>query len=347
MKKLIALLLALTMVLCLFAGCVGSNGPGTEPNNTTEGGKDSPSTSSNASTSGNEEKPEPVVYYVGPRSGGLAWNQSKEGFDAAVAELGLKNAYFIAPTTPFNTAEILELIQTAMTNNADIVMGSFQDPVVYGEIIKEMQRKGIIVADLGNWAEGCDIMVAPSYYDRGMAYCTEAADLMAEGEEMNILFLTTTAGSASNAMKEGVDAYCAEHENATLIDMQFVNGDAIQGSDVLSAALKAYPEINTVLVADATGGLGAATYVMENDLQDDLYVIVESNSADLINATLNGGADKLVNWEYYEMGYMCLKNAIDYYYGREVVAETAPDYVVITAENGEQYAADHGLDLNG
>ena len=292
------------------------------------------------------EKDPPLVYYVGPRSGGLAWNQSKIGFDDAIADLGVEG-YFIAPTTPFNNAEILELMQNAKTSGADIIIGSFTDPDVYGTLLEDFNSSGIITGTLGNYAEGCTICIAPSYEERGVEYCEQLNKLAGDDTELNILTLFTAAGTATTQMNDAIIAWCEERGNAQVVDTQFVNGDAILGSDMTSSSLRAYPEINAVICADATGGLGCGTYIGENGLGDDLYVIVEANSGDCINSVIDGSIDMLVNWEYYDMGYEVTTTCVDAYYGKDYEAQTSPEPSLITAENAVEYAEEHDIDLGG
>lgn len=338
MKKIVSLLLLIAMI-CSLAAC-SSNTTADKQSSTT-------STQENVETADNTEsqtKEPPVFYYVGPRTGGLAWNQSKLGFDDAIAELGIEG-YFIAPTTPFNNSEILELVSTAQTSGADIILGAFSDPDLYGTVIKDLQADGIIVAALGNYAEGPDIVVAPSYTVMGERFCAELDELADPSVELNILMLHTAAGVKTTEVNAAVEAYCATRGNAKIVDTQFVGGDAIQGADVTASALRAYPEINAIIATDATGGLGCGTYVGENNLGDDLIVIVEANSGDCINAVLAGSIDKLVNWEYYDMGYQATKNAVAFYYGENIESVSAPEPSIISIDNAADYAAEHDIDL--
>lgn len=340
MKKLIALLLVLSLAACLFVGCAGEEKP-TEPGN-----DPSATPSGDTSEPSKTEKDPPVFYYVGPRTGGLAWNQSKEGFEAAIKELGIEG-YFIAPQTPFNNSEVLELTNTAITNGADIVMGAYSDPSIFKSICDEMRAKGIVTACLGNYSDCVDVQVAPTYEVMGDRFCAELEALAKPDEQLNILLIGTNAGVKTDAFVASINAFCDKRGNAKLVDTEFAQGDAIAGADVTASTLRAYPEINCIICYDATSGLGVGTYVMENDLDDDLYVLVEANSGDCINAVLNGGIDKLVNWEYYDMGYQATMNAVAYYYGEDVETVSAPEPSVITKDNAKEYAERFGIELIG
>lgn len=322
MKKMFALILAVLMVLALAACGTG------DVSNTTSGTKDAP-----------------VVYFVGPRTGGLAWNQAKEGFDAAIADLGLEG-YFIAPQTPFNTAEQVDLLGTAMNSGADIVLTTPGDLATYGAIIEELRSNGIIVGTIQSPVDYVDLNVGPTYESRAATYCEELEKL-ANGGELKICLLMTNAGDLADTVNKEVTAWCQQRGNAELVLMDFVSGDAIQGSDKLAAALAAYPDINAVIVPDATGSVGVATYIKENN-RSDLYVVAEANTGDVLNAVIDGYIDTAVYWEFFDMGYKATTMAVEVYYGTaEYELYNDPGYSRIVADNAEQYAADHDISLSG
>lgn len=341
MKKLVALILSVILVLSLVA-CAAEPAP---QSTDAPANNDTPDTTTAAPEGTTaEEKPAPVIYFVGPRTGGLAWNQAVEGFNAAVAELGVEG-YFIAPQTPFNTAEQVDLLGTAMNSGANIVLTTPGDLATYGAIIEELRNAGIIVGTIQSPVDYVDINVGPTYESRAATYCEELEKL-ANGEELHILLLMTNASDLADTVNSGVTEWCAQRGNAELVMMDFVNGDAIQGSDKLSAALTANPEINAVIIADATGSVGVATYIGENDRQD-LHVVVEANTGDVINAILAGNLDTAVNWEFFDMGYAATKMTYDMYYGATYELYNDPGYSRIVADNAEQYAADHNISLSG
>lgn len=338
MKKMLALILAVILVLSL-AAC--GNDSGAEAKETVS----APAADSNAGESVEETKPVPVIYYVGPRTGGLAWNQSVEGFDAALEELGM-DGYFIAPQTPFNTSEQVDLLGTAKSSGADIVLTTPSDLETYGAIIDELRSAGIIVGTIQSPVEYVDFNVGPLFEDRGNTYCEELEKLAA-GKELKIALLMTNAGDLADTVNKVVLEWCEKRGNAELVLMDFVNGDPIQASDKLAAALAANPEINAVIVPDAGGSVGVATYIMENSRQD-LYVVSEANTGDVLNAVIGGYIDTAVYWEFFDMGYQATKMAVEIYYGdSDYELYNDPGYSRIVAENAEQYAADHNISLSG
>lgn len=334
MKKLLALILATVMILSM-AAC-GASAPA-EP--------EAPKTDVPEAPTAEEKKPDPVIYFVGPRTGGLAWNQAVEGFNAAIDELGYEG-YFIAPQTPFNTAEQVDLLGTAMNSGADIVLTTPGDLATYGAIIDELRGNGIIVGTIQSPVEYVDFNVGPMYEDRARTYCEELEKL-ANGEGLKIVLLMTNAGDMADTVNKYIVDWCAERGNAELVLMDFVNGDAIQGSDKLAAALAANPDINAVIVPDATGSVGVATYVKEND-RSDLYIISEANTGDVINSVIAGDIDTAVYWEFFDMGYQATKMSAEIYFGTaEYELYNDPGYSRIVADNAEQYAADHNISLSG
>ena len=130
MKKMIALILVLVLAISL-AACGGSS----------TAASSSSSNSANSSSSTQKVK----ATFVGVMQGGAAWGAAESGFLAACAELGWDGQY-VAPGTPNDTIAMADLMSSAVTNKCDVLIGTFYDVDVFGDVAKEAYEKGVYVA---------------------------------------------------------------------------------------------------------------------------------------------------------------------------------------------------------
>lgn len=289
-------------------------------------------------------KERPVVYYCAPRAGGVAWNQSKIGFEQACKDYNI-DGQFLTPMDAFNNIQIVDNMNIALNNGADCVLFGGGSVDVFGSIVTELQEAGILVGSLGNYAPFVDYNVAATFEMRGQTYFDECLAAVPEDQEINILFLSTQAGEQASQQMAQIEASCKANPRANLVNFDFVGGDAIQGSDKMAANISAYPQINVVICADATGAMGVGTWVKENG-REDLFILTEANSPDVLLYVNEGYIDECVYWEYTDMGYKAAEIAYKWLAkGEKVGLDNDPGYSKITKENVKQYATEKGIQV--
>ncbi len=134
MKKIYALMLSAVILSSMFvAGCAKDTSAKT-PETKTE-------TSVETGTTAEEKK---NLYFVSLKIGGAAWSQAQKGFEDAIAELGWEGHY-VAPTTANDTSQMANLFETALTNDADGVLGVFYSKDVFSDIVKRANDEGVFV----------------------------------------------------------------------------------------------------------------------------------------------------------------------------------------------------------
>ena len=119
MRKLGMIMLAGVMAAgVVMAGC-NSAAPSSET-----------AASGGASASGEKK----TIYFVSLKVGGAAWSQAQQGFEDACKELGW-DGYYVAPTTANDSSQMANLCETAMTSQADAILGPLFDKDVFTDII--------------------------------------------------------------------------------------------------------------------------------------------------------------------------------------------------------------------
>lgn len=290
-----------------------------------------------------------TVYYVGPAAGGVVWGDAQKGFETACTELGLEG-YYVAPTSEGNTAEMADLMETAITNEADALIGLFLDPAIFGDIAEKAKNDGIYLGSTNCYMDGIDFWIGTDPVGMGKTQAQTLVEL-AGNQEVTVLYLQTNAtGITQNMQFEAFSEYLEDYSNITVFGQDFVeNGmayDATIASDKILNLRKVNPELNAVVCADSTGALGVANYVEENQLQDEMIVVGIDGAPDILNYVTSGALDCTIAQDFYSMGYNSVYMIHDLMNGKEVAFDNDSGTIVINADTVHEYATEKGLEID-
>jgi ABC-type sugar transport system substrate-binding protein len=279
-KKLLTILLALLMVLVM-AGCSEETGKGTE------------------------EDDQVIMYMIGGMPGGPAWGPAKTGFELACEELGWKGTY-LAPTTAANQIEIAELLTTAVTNGADVVLGLMYDEEMFSDVVKEYVEQGIVILGANVSVEESNAKIGADATEKGRLFAEGVLKTIPEGEHIYSVTMTTTFSTAIN---ESVDAYKAAlieargEENVTVYDILECKSDTSLAYTNFGAFYLAHPECNVFISENSYAALGIASYIQEYNLQDKICALGIDDSEEILQAVKDGYLDGTVSQNFYNIGY--------------------------------------------
>ena len=108
--------LALAMVLSLSLLLTACNSASSQA--PSQGASQPPSSAAPSTPSDAESV---KAFFIGPMSGGAAWGQAEKGFMDACAEFGWEGQY-LGPTSANANNEMINLIETAITNGANVLI---------------------------------------------------------------------------------------------------------------------------------------------------------------------------------------------------------------------------------
>ena len=119
MKKVLALVLALIMILSL-AAC----GAGEKKEKTTE---------------------ELYVWSIVPKGDGVFWGSMQQGVEDFLKEKGITEYRLAAPAEVANVQQQIELCEAAISAGADILILRISDPEAFMDVVQRAVKKGITV----------------------------------------------------------------------------------------------------------------------------------------------------------------------------------------------------------
>ena len=317
MKKLIAMLLVVVMVMSMMVGCGGS------------------------------QDEELEFYCVSLMSGGAAWSRAEQGFYDACEELGVKGQY-LAPVERNNMVEIANLIDQCITQEADAVIGVLASIEMFGPSLLKGKEQGTVLGSvqLQLPTEYVDFNIGTDQLAQGTKFGEALAEL-AGGKEYHVIWMCGSASEQGNMQYEGFVKALEAYPNIHCMGMRFDEGSAATANQILADELTANPELNAVVCLDSSAAtIGTASFVDERGLEDEWLTIGIDASADILNYVKSGALDATMNQDFYAMGYKSVKMAYE-----KIVNGTEPPYYtdtgmyLIHADEVDDYAKNAGIEL--
>lgn len=325
-KAVLAGMLGLSMIL---SGCSTAASSGT--------------TAAESEAAGGEKK---VVYFVSLKVGGAAWSQAQKGFEDACAELGWEG-YYVAPTTANDSSQMANLCETAITSQADAILGPLYDKDVFTDIINRAHEQGMLVGTTNTYLGGIeDFNIGTDQRNMGVTQAETLLNMVGD-KPCKVVWMVQNIASAS--VLETYDVFCQTlegHDNVTVHGIEFDDNNPTTAADKMNNLWKADSAINAVVCNDSTGAsMGVANFIEENGLQDQFYSIGIDASADILNYVMTGALDCTLDQNFYKMGYESVYMLKEIWDGKEVEKKVDSGMNEVTAENAVEYGAERGYEV--
>lgn len=342
-RKGIALLLVLLLCLGALAGCTSEPTSSSSTATGSEPASSEPEQAEDVSTSSED----PVkIYMIGSMPGGAAWGQCEQGFMTACEELGWEGHY-LAPSQPSNTTEMVNLVETALTNGADIVMPNCNNVEAFADVISHAKELGIPMVGISNRHEDLVAYIGMDPTNLGQAIA-EALVQAAGDDPINVVTVQTSLGqSGQNQQREAFEAKLLElRPDAVIVGREECTSNAATAQDKISALKLANPELNCAVSFDSYAGLGAATFVEANGLQGEFHVVGIDDSPEILMCVENGLMDCTVAQMWYSVGYDGVYLAKRVYDGEEVDFANDAGSKILFPEDLDAWIEERGIDMS-
>lgn len=244
MKKVIALMLALSLIACLFAGC-GPTQP--EPVSTTE----APQTSTEGPTESEATEGEQKTYKVGFSN---VWVGNTYGIQCVnELETFLKNnekvsEYYIYNADNDVNKQISD-IEDLIAKDVDMLILQPISAESVAPVVEEAYEKGIVVVDctspLADATDEYNVSVVAKDYDFGYIGAKWLCEQI--GGEGNVICLDGMAGLSSAVLRmQGAQDAFAEYPNVKVIASEYANWDYATAKPIVENLLATYDDIDAV-----------------------------------------------------------------------------------------------------
>ncbi|MEI6385687.1 MAG: substrate-binding domain-containing protein [Spirochaetota bacterium] len=245
-------------------------------------------------------------------SGHPFWNDIKKGAQDAANQLGVKFE-FTGPVEFDSAAQAAQVDTLIGTKPAGLIIGSY-DPSMTQSINRAIAA-GIPVATFDSDAPDSNrlVYVGPDHYQIGWEYGKKMSALLNGKGKVGLL----TVVSQTNLMRrvQGIkDYFAANAPGVTVVAMEDNGGDDQQTADKTKSIIQAHPDINGIIVCNATGS-GVATAMKELKKVGVIKVVTSDVSDPILKGIMEGAIDTTSYVNIYLEGYYSLQLLFDYVNG--------------------------------
>lgn len=181
-----------------------------------------------------------------------------DGAEAAAALVPNINIKCIGPETPYSVEEQIQLVEQAITDEADAILITPADSTGIVPAIEKANAAGIPIATPNTKAYGGDVLTWIGVDNYTVGY--ELGQAMAEalnGSGKVVLIEGTPGNSTSTERVDGYKDAFAEYPGIELLDSQPADFNREKGMTVMENFLQRYPEIDGVASVNKDMTMGA------------------------------------------------------------------------------------------
>ena len=313
MKKIFALILAVAMVACMFAGC-------SKDNNKTDAKE---------------------ILVIVKNSTAPFWISVMDGAKAAGAELG----YTVTCKTPVDTAEgsgneqQSNLCEEAIVSGVSCVVLAPVDSEAIIPATKKINEAGIPIVNLNTKiSDDTQYKTFCGLENINQGYNTAKAmfELM-NGEGKIFIIEGSTGAQTSIDRVKGFEKALAEYPNIEVVAQQSANYSRAYALNVVQNLLQAHPDVNAILCCNDEMALGSAEAIDAANLTGTIKVAGQDANDDAVAALKEGKITVTSFGNPYMQGYTAVKAAVDVLEGKKVDAFYEVETVVVTKENVDTF----------
>lgn len=313
MKKIFALILAVAMVACMFAGC-------SKDNNKTDAKE---------------------ILVIVKNSTAPFWISVMDGAKAAGAELG----YTVTCKTPVDTAEgsgneqQSNLCEEAIVSGVSCVVLAPVDSEAIVPATKKINEAGIPIVNLNTKiSDDTQYKTFCGLENINQGYNTAKAmfELM-NGEGKIFIIEGSTGAQTSIDRVKGFEKALAEYPNIEVVAQQSANYSRADALNVVQNLLQAHPDVNAILCCNDEMALGSAEAIDAANLTGTIKVAGQDANDDAVAALKEGKITVTSFGNPYMQGYTAVKAAVDVLEGKNVDAFYEVETVVVTKENADTF----------
>lgn len=257
------------------------------------------------------------VYAVSVMSGGAAWGQFEKGFMEACKAAGWEGHY-LAPSASNVDTEMVNLLETAITNGADILFPVVTNEDMFADVlIRARERKIPMISVAGGSEKYTDALIGtdPQSLGEDMAKALVRA---VGGKPIYVAPMQTRlVNPVQDLQRQAFENTLKQlRPDAVIVDRLECDSNAMIAADKFAALKLGHPELNSMISLDSYAGLGAAAFVEEKRLQGQFYVVGIDDAPEILRAVQKGTMSCAVAQMWYQFGLECVeiaKNVYDNY----------------------------------
>jgi len=237
----------------------------------------------------------------------------------------------------------VETLLNAINQNPDAIIFENDWPGYYDEAIMLAHKKGIPIVDVHVPNENDGHFISELTIDN-LGYGISASDKLGAltGGKANVLFMMNSPDIPNQAVmrQSFIDHAKDKWPNIKVVDTRFTKVDSVTATQVLEAALKANPKIDTAIWLESGTVSVGADVLKEMKLTGKVKIIGIDDPPDLVAAIKKGDVFGSFNQNFQKQGYEAVRNIVDFFNGKPFPHLTDAGIVLITKDNAGNYLPD-------
>ena len=287
------------------------------------------------------EADQPYIIWVNPLVGSAVFTSADNGITAASEEFGFK-LKIIGPSV-LDDMQMYQAVSSAIVEQPDLIVTTPYNYTAIAPLYVEAAEKNIPIIDISSDSGEASGRVCFIGTDN-TTYGQLAAEYINEykGGEAHVLTMMANLDT-SNQLEQRVafEARCeAEFPGIVTVLVDEDNGDSANALQKFEDDLKAHPEIDTIFCLESIGGVAAALACEELGKVGEVTILAIDDNADTLDYIRNGEIWATMGQNFFKMGYLAGKLAMDHLNGVEVDSVYDSGTVLITAENVDTFSYD-------
>lgn len=288
MKKIITILLVLSMALTLLAGCQSqpvTDDTGTSSNTSSQETATETTNNEETTTEGNSEE----EYVFVTALANLEYFQThRQAVEDAAADLGVTG--YMVGSDKYDVQEMINVFDTLIQKGVAGIITPAHFPDAYVDVFQRAWDAGIPV---------CTVTIPA---DGSKALCNFGSDYIQYGRKMAETLMEKMGGSGKFLVSQnligggqtaadivtGIEQVAEENPGFELVSVLQDDSDATVAASVISAALMANPDVKGIIGCQSVSGVGAATAVREAGRTGEIDIVCIDADAPTIEAIENG-----------------------------------------------------------
>lgn len=314
-KRLLAMVLSLSMCVCALSGCAGKNEEKTPDGTakaaaetTAEKKEETPAAETKAESEESAQSAKEYNIVVMPKAVGLTYFEAaRAGVEKADKEIDGVNAVFTGPTVA-DAAEQVKMIQDLISQGVDAICVSANDADSLTPVLKQAKEAGIKILDWDSPADPSvvDLSVKEiDYKTYAEANWDALVESMGEEGEYAILTSTLTAGTCNEWIKFGSDYAAEKYPGLKLVTDPVCTNESVQEAYTKTLDLiTTYPDLKGIIGFSSPAPIGAGQAISEKGLQDSIALVGSAMPNDARTYLHDGSIDTVLLWDPARLGYI-------------------------------------------
>ena len=348
MKKVFALILAAAMLLSLATGCANSSSDTTNNNTTNQTDND---TATDESSGDGKVKCTAVLLMAGS----AAWGATRESLLRAFDDYDW-DGEVLAPSVAMDEEEMIRFAENAISSGSQVLITTTRHGDMWVDTCNRAHEAGMVVIGVGVKPDRfglsepyknedlIDSFVGADIQEVARVQAQTMAELIPEDVPVNAIMLYPEVNDAAVLCYDVIqEEFLKYRPDAKFHSIQPENNDSAMVADKLAAVRLADPTVNVVFGMGAYDALGIHTYVVENNLQGEIYSIGVDASPESLATVKAGTVNYIIDQGYATYGEVCVEQARKILEGEPYEWEVPGVISVVGPDNVEEWSLEYGF----